>query len=372
MPSLPISFDEAVSLITDAIPIPSLVAVTADRDDPALDKSLMDGVAVCFNYAIKEAVIKGSIFAGDDASLVCLKQGEGVRIMTGAVIPRGCDAVIPVEYCTFEGNRCLWKDEILSGANIQRQASYAKKGSLLFEKDRPLTIPIVALLAHVGSPIPVRPRITCMICSTGSELAIDPSPYQIRDSNGVALEFLTNQLGFASHRGPTLPDEPEAVSEILNTFTEDILLCSGGVSAGEKDYLPKMIKELGGQILFHKVNIKPGMPVIIAQIRNQWIVGLPGNPMSSYLDALLFLPLIASRLKGFDYTYPWKESVLLEDYEHKGVRELFSPGKISSQGLTVLRYAGSSDLVTFAKANCFIRLNESVPRGTRVRYLDIF
>ncbi|MBL0311467.1 MAG: hypothetical protein IPP78_01885 [Holophagaceae bacterium] len=208
-PLLPL--DDALDLLRGAIPNMGSSLITADRDDPALDRSAMDGAALRSADGSAPRTVIGTLFAGDDASIFQVGPGEAVRIMTGAAVPAGADAVVPIEELRIEGQTLVPSRAPKPGEAIRVRGSQAKAGELLLPEGGPFTAARVGLAAQSGMSLEIPHRILVGIASTGDELVGDPLPHQIRDSNGPMLTALAHRLGADARKLPSLPDDQEAL-----------------------------------------------------------------------------------------------------------------------------------------------------------------
>ncbi len=187
------------------------------------------------------------------------------------------------------------------------------------------------------------------------------------------LAALAHALGAEVERRPALPDDPATLAAALrNPGGARILLTSGGVSMGEHDHLPGVLKDLGATILFHKIRLKPGKPMLAARLGDLLVLGLPGNPVSAYINALLFLPVALARLEGRAMPDPWRRARLAGPVKHKGDRPLLHPCRLVDGQLHPLPGKGSADLVTLARADAFAWIEApGEEAGTKVRYLMV-
>jgi molybdopterin molybdotransferase len=369
-PLLPL--DEALALIRMAIPHKGLARIAADRDDPALDRSAMDGAALRVTDGNAPRTILGTLFAGDDPSQFRVGPLEAVRIMTGAAVPQGADAVVPIEDLRIEGKQLFLARPPRPGEAIRVRGSQARTGETLIPRGAPFTAARAGLAAQVGMNLELPRRIQVGVASTGDELVGTPLPHQIRDSNGPMLAALAHRLGADARKLPSLPDDPEALRQRFSNLGDvRVLLTSGGVSMGEKDYLPAVLKELGANILFHKIRLKPGKPMLAAILGDRVILGLPGNPQSAYLNALLFLPLVLSRLEGSSEPDPWRRGHLAEAVKNRGERPLLLPCTLQDDRLLPLRSQGSGDLITLAQADACAWIPEGGMEAGETRYIQI-
>ncbi|HJW08457.1 MAG TPA: molybdopterin molybdotransferase MoeA, partial [Holophagaceae bacterium] len=344
--------EEALTRLAAAIPGPGHEEVLADRDDPALDRSAMDGAAMRVADGAAPRLILGTLFAGDDPGAFTVGAGAAVRIMTGACIPAGADTVVPVEQLGEAEGRLIPADAPRPGDHIRRRGSHARKGEVLLTAGSPTSAAVVGLRAQVGLPAADLRRVRVGIASTGDELAADPRPHQIRDSNGPMLEALAHNLGAEVRRLPSLPDDEAAlIARLTDLGGVQVLLTSGGVSMGEKDLLPEVLKGLGAEILFHKIRLKPGKPMLAAKLGGTVILGLPGNPVSAYLNTLLFLPVALARLEGRRISDPWKHGELTASVKNRGDRPLLHPCRIEGSRVMPVESRGSGDLVALARAH---------------------
>ncbi|HEU4951924.1 MAG TPA: molybdopterin molybdotransferase MoeA, partial [Holophagaceae bacterium] len=316
-----LDLDEALARLAAAIPTPAWEGLRADRDDPALDLSAMDGAAMRAEDGDAPRTVLGALYAGDNPSGFTVGPGEAVRIMTGAGLPPGADCVVPVEQVRFEGGTLVPTFAPKVGDHVRRRGSHARAGDGLLEEGQSLTAARVGLRAWTGLPVPPPKRIRVGIASTGDELSGDPSPWQIRDSNGPMLAMLAHNLGAWALRLPPLPDVKGALEERLSDLTGlSVLMTSGGVSMGEKDLLPTALRALGAEILFHKLRLKPGKPMLAAILGRTVILGLPGNPQGAYLNARIFLPTVLARLEGMAVPELWRRGELTAAVPNAGPR----------------------------------------------------
>jgi molybdopterin molybdotransferase len=368
-----ISIDEALEQLLAVIRsgVEAHAELRSDRDDPPFDKSAMDGYAINTFHTEGPRRIIGTLYAGEDPSTYALGPDECLKIMTGACVPHGADAVVPIEQCRIEHGSMVLATEVMPGSFIRKKASHAKKDEVLLPRYQPMNAPRFALYAQVGEASPPRMSPRIVVCSTGDELSAQPSEFQIRDSNWHSLSYLLNRLGSECHRGPILRDNPFEIEHFINTQSFDILITTGGVSAGDKDYLPRVLKEIGAQIIFHKLNLKPGMPMLAATINNKIILGLPGNAVSTYVTSLIFLPPLLAALRGMTPATFWVQGILGSDIDHSGNKEWVVPAFRIDSLLYPVKSRDSSDLVALAQADVVIRIASPKKKGDTVYYQSI-
>jgi molybdopterin molybdotransferase len=367
-----LSLDEALALLAEAIPTPPQAAIFADRDDPALDRSTMDGVALRVAEGRSPRRILGTLFAGDDPAGFRVEPGTCVRIMTGAALPAGAEAVVPVEDLVASGDGLAPTVEPRHGDFIRRQGSQARTGDELLPEGMPVNAARIGLRAQVGEPLRSLRRIQVGIASTGDELVENPEPHQIRDSNGPMLAALAHALGAEVRTLPPVPDDPAAIEAFLkNLGSTDVLLTAGGVSMGEKDYLPQVLRQLGARILFHRIRLKPGKPMLAAFLDGHIILCLPGNPVSAYVNTRLFLPVVLARLEGRTPPVPWRMGHLASHVSNPGDRPLLHPCQRRGDELVPLDSRGSADLVRLAQADVCAWIPEGGMDPGETRYFEL-
>jgi molybdopterin molybdotransferase len=373
MADLLLPLEEALARLAAALPAPFFPEVRADRDDPAADLAAMDGVALRSEDGRTPRRLLGTLYAGDDPAAFIITPGTAVRIMTGAALPAGADAILPVEQLRETEGLIHPQAAPEAGDHVRRRGSQAHAGDPLLPADQPMNVARTALRAWVGRPLPPPARIRVAVASTGDELVADPLPHQIRDSNGPMLVALAHALGAEVERRPALPDDPAALAAALgNPGGARILLTSGGVSMGEHDHLPAVLKDLGATLLFHKIRLKPGKPMLAALLGDLLVLGLPGNPVSAYVNALLFLPVALAKLEGRALPDPWRRARLAAPVKHKGDRPLLHPCRLEEGQLHPLPGKGSADLVTLARADAFAWIEAPGQQaGDPVRYLTV-
>jgi len=364
--------EAALDLLAGAFPPAAAGAVLADRDDPALDRSAMDGAAMRSADGLSARTLLGTLYAGDAPDRFRLAPGTCVRIMTGACLPEGADTVVPVEDLKEADGRLTPLTAPKPGDWIRPRGSQALAGALLLPAGTPHNAARCGLRAQVGQAFPPLRRVVVGIAPTGDEIVDRPAPHQIRDSNGPMLTALAHALGADARLLPPVPDDPARLEAFLAGLGDlDILITSGGVSAGEKDHLPKVLTAMGARILFHKIRLKPGKPMLAAILGRQVILGLPGNPASSYLNALLFLPVAMAGLLGAAAPDPWRSGRLEAPVSNPGDRPLLHPCLRQGDQLRPLDSRGSADLVRLAQADACAWIEPGGSAAGPVRFLDL-
>lgn len=299
---------ESTSLV-DADALVLAESVSASWPLPAFDNSSMDGYAVravdVAGATEGQAVrlpVRGDIAAGQEAADV-MAPGTAVRIMTGAPVPQGADAVVPVEWTDGSTGEVAITRAPDPGAHIRRRGEDVAAGEVVLDPGTPINARVIAMLAAVGlGDIPVhrRPRVT--VISTGDELVdpgVEPGPGQIVDSNSYMLTAAVREAGAQAIRVGPVRDDEEALERVLRqeAHRSDLLLTSGGVSMGAYDTVKAVLNRLGG-VEFVKVAMQPGMPQGSGYVDGTPIVTLPGNPVSSFVSFEVFVRPLIRRMLG--------------------------------------------------------------------------
>ena len=292
--------------------------IAATSDLPPFDNSSMDGFAVRAADVIDAAAgsprnlrVVADIPAGSHPT-ISLAPDEAARIMTGASIPDGADAVVPVEDTNFDNRDAgtLAPDEVQifksakSGANVRPRGMDLRAGEVVLNKGRilkPQDLGLLAMLGFANVLVYRKPRIA--LFSSGDELLPVDAPLEegkIRDSNSYALAALIEEAGADVIRLGVAKDEPDSVKALLEKAVElkvDLILSSAGVSVGAFDFVKQVI-ESNGKLDFWRVNMRPGKPLAFGEYKQVSFIGLPGNPVSSFVGFEVFVRPTLQRLRG--------------------------------------------------------------------------
>lgn len=352
--------------------------IVADTDLPPFDRAQMDGYAllaadVANTPARLRIVGESAAGAGWHREM---KPGEAVRIMTGAPVPVGADAVQQVEL-TRElngGGEVEILERVEAGRSIVRQAAEIKRGETVLRAGEEINAQMIATLASFGYAtvnVGRRPRVAVM--ATGSEL-VDvnqkPARDQIRDSNNYTIAAYAALSGATVERLPLAGDDTGELKRQIAAAVErcDVLITSGGVSMGAYDFTKAAFKELGAEIFFERVALRPGKPTVFGRVGKTLVFGLPGNPVSVAVTFNLFARAALRAMQGAAETsLPELRAVLARDVKGSVDRESFLPAvlRTDEQGTLLadpLKWGGSSDFVSFARATALI----NVPAGIRI------
>jgi molybdopterin molybdotransferase len=351
--------------------------IVADCDLPPFDRSQMDGYAV--RAADTETVSAKLRIVGESAAGRGwhneLKAGEAVRIMTGAPVPVGADSVQRVELTReVDGDEAVEILETVTlGRSIVRQGSEIKKAETVLRAGEKINAGAVAVLASFGYAkvrVGKRPRVA--VLATGTELVpVDQTPGkdQIRDSNNFSISAYAELAGATVERLPLAGDDISQLKQQIATAAErsDMIVTSGGVSVGRYDFTKTVLKELGAEMFFERVALRPGKPAVFARLPNGTLVfGLPGNPVSVSVTFNLFARAAILAMQGAaEMGLEAGTAVLSQSIKPSKDRESYLPARLSSNEKAQLlaeplKWGGSSDFVGFVRATALI----IVPAGT--------
>jgi molybdopterin molybdotransferase len=325
--------DALAAVLADAEPLPAdMVAleqayhrvlardVAARRTQPPQPMSAMDGYAVRATDADRAQAklrVVGEVAAGRPFAHV-LQPGEAARIFTGGVIPDGADAVVIQEDTTADGNMVTITEAAVKGRHIRPAGVDFREGAVLLKAGRRLSDRDLSLAASMNHPeLPVRRRPKVALLATGDELVMPgntPGPGQIVYSNGYALRALARAEGADAIDLGIAADTVESTTAGIRRAHEanaDILITTGGASVGDHDLVKQSLETEGVAMAFWKIAMRPGKPMMHGRLGAMRVIGLPGNPVSSYVCALLFLVPLIRKLSGLDAVAHARETALL-------------------------------------------------------------
>lgn len=310
-------FDEAIAIVSREAPEPSPASVPlaealgrvtaaearAADDYPRFDVSAMDGFAFASSRcegASPSAPVVLRIGGDGRAGRMPPAAGatEAYRISTGAPIPAGCDTVVARELARRDGDALMLTSPAAPGRNIRRRGEDATRGDRVLGPGHVLSPEVIGALGcyGIGEVVVARPP-TLAILSTGDELLADPGS-AVFDANGAMIAAMAQALGLAAVRYPAIADDPAQLANSLARVMSsdvDIVVSTGGVSAGDHDHLPAVVRAAGATVHFHGVSMRPGKPVLFATLPNGALYfGLPGNPVAA---ALGFRFLVAAAIR---------------------------------------------------------------------------
>lgn len=343
-------------------------SVVSQSDFPAAERSAMDGYAVRAadtSEAGRMLEVVAEVRAGQPAAGVSVAAGQAVRIMTGAVVPPGADAVVMVERTETIGTRVTVREVVQHGQNVRRCGEELARGALVVEAGSPVHAPDIAALAALGrTRLRVFRRPTAHVLSTGDELVEpeqEPGEHQVRNSNARSLLAQLGELGIAGRYLGIAPDERRSLDSLLREgLSSDLLLVTGGVSVGTYDLVGEALAASGMRLLFHGVSIKPGKPVLAGRSGSCLVFGLPGNPVSSFTCFFLLVAPAIRRLMGFRrwQNIPVTARLRAPIRQRAGPRTTYHLARLEPHaggiGAQAVRTSGSGDVFALSRANGFL------------------
>jgi molybdopterin molybdotransferase len=356
--------------------------LVADRNFPPFPRATRDG------YALRAAdlsrlpamlAVVGEIKAGAEPTIQ-VASGQAAAIMTGAAAPGGADSVVMVEYTSRKGDKVEVSRGIAVGENIVLPGAEAKRGERLLSPGVRLDPAAIALASSVGKPdllVYARPRVA--VLATGDELVdvdVLPAPHEIRNSNSYSLAAQILAAGGEPVVLPIAPDEPQRLRElIVDGLNADLLLLSGGVSAGRYDLVEQVLGELKAEFFFTGAQIQPGRPLVFGQLPetsgrssdSRYFFGLPGNPVSTMVTFELFAKPVVEALAGMTPTrLVFLHARLKSEVKTKTGLQRFLPAVLSGEfeqaEVELVPWHGSGDMAATARANCYLVIAPSRER----------
>ncbi|HUG55161.1 MAG TPA: gephyrin-like molybdotransferase Glp, partial [Vicinamibacteria bacterium] len=359
---------------TEEVPLPEAVGrvlaedVRADADMPPFDRSAMDGYAVRASDVARAPVVlevAGQVRAGQWPDQP-LPPGQAVQVMTGAPVPAGATAVQPLEKTRAldGGRRVEIREAVATGMHIARQGSEGHAGDDLLARGGTIDPATVAVLAAVGkAKVLVGRRPTVAVLVTGDELVDvwdSPARGRIRNSNGYALMAQARWAGAEARSLGVVPDQGPLIAQAVREgFAADVLVISGGVSEGAFDLVEEVLARFDVGLLFTKVAIKPGAPLVFGRRGDKLVFGLPGNPVSAQVTFDLFARAALLRMQGSRVVgRPAVEVELLEALTNRSGRRNHLPARVRLEGGRLVAEpvpsVGSADVVAHARANALV------------------
>jgi len=378
-----ISVDQALNIISKAVsrrapawlPPPEALGcqlagdIVAKLDHPPFARSPLDG------YAVRAADIEQAdtskpvrlyvtdrSYAGMPAQRE-IHEGEAIRIMTGGVIPRGADCVIRQEDTNLGENEVLFFARRAGKNNICAVGEDFHNGETLVPAGEYVTAATIALATAAGcETLFVFPKASAAILATGEELCESGKPLiygQIYDSNTPYLVARLSELRVPVAKSARAVDRLEDIAQNLLALLEtaDVVFTTGGVSVGERDLLPEAIAQIGGEILFHGVAIKPGMPTLFAVVRGKPVLGLSGNPYSAAVAFELFGRVILAHAAGNNGLMARRQTAVMSgEYHNSGKYARYLRGCWQDGTVSMPRAQGNADIQSFVSSNCLVEV----------------
>lgn len=353
--------------------------VKARNPFPLYDVAAMDGYALRLAGAGKTLPVAFTVKAGENPPP--LPPETCARVFTGALIPAGAEAVVAQEDVRRRGQEVEFPPSVLKGLHIRKAGEVFRPGEVLLQEGMQLTPAAVALLLAAGvRSACLYPKPKVAVVATGNELTRGkPTAGQIVDTNTPMLAGLLSrksvELVLTKHVGDSWDCLQEALGQALERA--DFVITTGGVSVGDFDFLPQLVPALGGEVIFHKVAMQPGKPVLAARFGKKFLLGLPGNPVSALVGFSLFADPWLRALAGDPQAFadPWQSFRLRNPVTNRGQRHQFLPAVVEplpdGSWISPVPWKGSHDLLAAAIATHLMHLPPgfSGQRGDPVRGL---
>jgi len=341
--------------------------VKSDMDMPPFDRSTRDGFACRRADLANELTMVESIPAGYVPKKT-VGPNQCSKIMTGGVVPPGADCVIMKEYVelTAENTVRFIGEETIN--NICQKGEDIKTGDIVLRKGTRLEPQHIAVLASVGKTQPMvakRPRVA--VIATGDELvepASKPGPSQTRNSNSFQLAAHVESMGAVATNYGVVKDTTGHIDSMFKKAAEenDVVIISGGVSVGDLDLVPEILRQNGIDLLFEKIAVKPGKPMVFGISEKVYCFGLPGNPVSTFVSFELLVKPFLYKLMGHDYRYPNVQMPLAESLRRKKtIRQSWLPVAITETGtVKPVEYHGSAHINSLSLADGLVSMGVGV------------
>ncbi len=380
---------KTVALHTETVPLQDAdgrvlaETIAAAEDIPAFDRTTVDGYAVCAadcfgaGAAIPaELEIVGEIAMGE-APAFSLRRGQCAKISTGGMLPDGADAAVMVEHTEESGGLCLVYSGVSPGANVTKRGDDIAVGAAALKKGTCLGAAQIGVLAALGVyEVPVFKKPAVAIISTGDELVTGtPKAGQMRDVNSFLLFSALQRSGCAPKMFGAVPDDRDAiraaVAECLRT--SDMVLLSGGSSAGTRDMTVEILQELG-EVFFHGIAMKPGKPTVFGMAQGKPVFGLPGHPLAAYFVHRLIVCEALRTLLGLPEEQPAGRAPLGVNIPSNHGREEYLCVKKQADGTLLPLHTKSGIISVLTAADGFIcipRDAEGLRTGTETDYYKV-
>jgi molybdopterin molybdotransferase len=359
-------------------------AICLDRAEPPVARSAMDGFAIRSADGTQPRELLGTIYAGT-AGRPHLGPGQALEVMTGGTVASGADAVIPVEWTRVEAGRLYLEHSMRAGQHVRCAGEMGNVGFEVVPAGSVLDVASLAAAASCGAdPVLVCAAPRATVLSTGDEVVAwteQPAEHQVRDANRLATALQIQAAGGEVLASRRIADEPELLRAAVDAALDhsDLVVTIGGVSMGKKDHLPEVFASLGVEKLFHGVAVQPGKPVWVGRCARGWVVGLPGNPVSSAVMSELLVRPLVRRLAGARpaAALPLQACRVTAPVQTRG-RERFFPASLepSADGLPWVRARagrGSGDWTVLGQMQVLLRVapHMELAAGELAHYLPL-
>jgi molybdopterin molybdotransferase len=346
---------------------------------PPFPQSSMDGYAFFFSdwQTNKNLKISGSIAAGSQLNNE-IKQGNAVRIFTGAAVPAGADTVVMQEKTIVDNNELIIRDEnIKQGMNVRSAGLEIKLGAAALKKDTFLNPASIGFLASMGiNEVPVYPKPSVTIIITGDELKEPGSALlygQIYESNSFTLVAALEQLHVKTRNVMRVKDNLASLTEALREALSesDIVLLTGGISVGDYDFVLQATINNNVRQLFHKIKQKPGKPLYFGNLNDKYVFGLPGNPASGLTCFYEYVAPALGKMCNRDFSLKKLYMPIAQDFKKPAGLTYFLKGYYDGMGVHIFEAQESFRLSSFATANCLVQIDEEVTECKKGESIEI-
>ena len=326
--------------------------IVANFNSPEFPTSGMDGYAIKFeDQTLGELQIAAINPAGGD-EIPELIGGKAIKTFTGSLMPKGSDTLIPIENVEVINEKIVIKEDVPYAFSVREVGENFKKGEVLIKRGTKIDFEEIALLASLNYvKVKVFSKVKVAIIATGSELLElgeeQTKPSQIRSSNNYTIEAIAKKYGAEPINLGCIGDDIEAIKERFKYALEssDIVVSTGGVSVGDFDFVKDVVRdELGAEVLFKGVVIKPGQHIMVAKVDNKVIIALPGFAYSSTVTALVYLLPVIYKFYNSSYKMPIVKAKLMSKYKKKSKKTEFTPANLSiKEGEICVDFIGKKD-----------------------------
>ncbi len=342
-------------------------AVICQKNMPAFDNAAMDGFAVRIGDAGKRVAVMGTVYAGDipDGSV---SDGEAFRIMTGAQIPGGVEAIVPIERCTdVTATHVTLPETVRLGDNLRRRGEEQQKGAVLFAAGTRLEPPHIAMLSAQGIvAVEVYAPLRIAVVSTGDEIREPWEPSHddtIYNANAFGITSLLAAWGLDATYAGSIPDRLDATRTFIADLKRyDVIISTGGISMGDADFLYEAFHANGMQPLFHGVNVKPGRPVMMGMMGETFVMAMPGNPLTAMVNIrLLSIPVLLKLQGATRYDPVWVYAENMQPFRARPGRTNLVLGRLENGQfhVTADNKYGSGMLTPLMESNAVVILGPS-------------
>jgi len=374
-----VTVDEALSLIFEEVkpkskqllPIEAALGhvlaeeIVAAHNLPPFDNSAMDGYAVKTSDAGKTLDCAHTIFAGDKEEIK-LQDRNCIKIMTGARIPHGCEAIVPIEEITEDGEKIIMPENVRAAQHIRLTGEDIESGDLLLEKGERLHAHHITLLASQGiSQVKVYKKPRIALFASGSELKMhfeQVTEYQLYNTNTPTIMARCQELGCEVQFIGTAVDDLACIHEhIESALDSDLIITSGGVSVGDADYTKEAFSAFDYSCIFEKIEIKPGKPTTFGRIGSTYVLNLPGNPLAAALIFEIFGQSTINALSAVKEKYLSTINAKLKlPYTSRPGRNTLVPGYFDGESFLVCDKYAPGMVSPLAKGNALIFVDAEV------------